>query len=417
MLEYCSLHPTVQRWLQDGPLAPHVPAYVQRLQRGRYAASTRLQSLNAVAHFAHWISLCGLSAARLDESRIDQFLYEHLPQCGCAAPVARSPRQAHAALMPLLTILRHAGVIADLPTSSGAITEELDRFDAYLRDARGLAKGTRAGRRRIIERLLVASFGGQPLEPEKLQPSDIRRFVAEQLELRHTISNAVTINAALRSYLRWRATGGDSVHALLGVISSPANWSLASVPRALSAADVARVLGSFGNSLRAPKRGYAIARLALDLGLRCIEIQRLQLDDIDWQRATITLKHTKSLRQDVLPLPASSGQALAAYLTDERPQSRDRSLFVRRLAPHDVPLTVHAIRRVIRDAFRRAGIDHGRAHALRHTVACRLVNHGGSIKEVADVLRHRSLNTALIYAKCDLTSLSEVALPWPGSTT
>ena len=58
-----------------------------------------------------------------------------------------------------------------------------------------------------------------------------------------------------------------------------------------------------------------------------------------------------------------------------------------------------AIRRVVRDAFRRAGIPHGRAHALRHTLACRLVNGGSSIKEVADVLRHRSLNTSLIYAK------------------
>ena len=39
------------------------------------------------------------------------------------------------------------------------------------------------------------------------------------MELRNTISNAVTINAALRGYLRWRSTWGDSVQALLGVIA------------------------------------------------------------------------------------------------------------------------------------------------------------------------------------------------------
>ena len=54
-------------------------------------------------------------------------------------------------------------------------------------------------------------------------------------------------------------------------------------------------------------------------------------------------------------------------------------------------------------------------HALRHTVACRIVNQGGSIKEVADVLRHRSLNTSMIYAKLDHGALAGVALPWPGS--
>ena len=49
---------------------------------------------------------------------------------------------------------------------------------------------------------------------------------------------------------------------------------------------------------------------------------------------------------------------------------------------------------------------------MRHTLACRLVEHGSSLKEVADLLRHRSLNTTLIYAKLDSRKLSEVALPW-----
>jgi integrase len=111
----------------------------------------------------------------------------------------------------------------------------------------------------------------------------------------------------------------------------------------------------------------------------------------------------------------ATGRALEAYLRHERPKTSDPAVFVRRLAPHDEPIGVDAIRRIVRDAFRRAGIPHGRGHALRHTVACRIVNQGGSIKEVADVLRHRSLNTSMIYAKLDHGALSGVALPWPGS--
>jgi integrase/recombinase XerD len=41
-----------------------------------------------------------------------------------------------------------------------------------------------------------------------------------------------------------------------------------------------------------------------------------------------------------------------------------------------------------------------------------LVQHGASLKEVADVLGHRDLDTASIYAKVDLPALREVALPW-----
>ena len=65
-------------------------------------------------------------------------------------------------------------------------------------------------------------------------------------------------------------------------------------------------------------------------------------------------------------------------------------------------------------ACNRQGPD-ASAHALRHTVACRLVERGSSLKEVADLLRHRSLNSTLIYAKLDTPKLAAVALPWPGS--
>jgi len=139
------------------------------------------------------------------------------------------------------------------------------------------------------------------------------------------------------------------------------------------------------------------------------------LADIDWRAGTVTLKRTKSRRQDSLPLPAATGQALADYLQHERPATTNPAVFVRHLAPRDQPIGVHAIRRVIRDAYRRIGLPHSRTHALRHTLACRLLEHGGSLKEVADVLRHRSLNTSLIYAKLDNPRLAAVALPWPGS--
>ena len=72
-------------------------------------------------------------------------------------------------------------------------------------------------------------------------------------------------------------------------------------------------------------------------------------------------------------------------------------------------------RKAIRQAYVRAGLPYTRVHLLRHTMASRLLEGGSSLKEVADVLRHRSLNTTLIYAKLDSRNLAAVALAWPGS--
>jgi integrase len=191
-------------------------------------------------------------------------------------------------------------------------------------------------------------------------------------------------------------------------------WKLASLPRALKPDEVQRLLGAFPSG-RWPRRGYAIVRCALDMGLRAGEIANLSIDDIDWRAGTVTLKGTKSRRQDILPLPMTTGQALAEYLQHERPAAPSRALFVRRRDSSDIPITTAAVQKVIHHACQRAGLPGSGSHVLRHTLACRLVENGGSLKEVADVLRHRSLETTRIYAKLDTPSLAEVALPWPGS--
>ena len=95
MAKIPALHPTAQAWLLDGPLSPYVAAYVSRLKRGRYAASSARRALAAVAHFAHWMSSCSLPAHLLDEGCIDQFLRYHLPRCDCPDPVVRTPRELH----------------------------------------------------------------------------------------------------------------------------------------------------------------------------------------------------------------------------------------------------------------------------------------------------------------------------------
>ena len=410
------LHPILRAWLLEGPLSAQVPAYVNRLERGRYAAQTRWRCLSAVAHFAHWMSICSLPARMLDEGCVEQFLRCHLPRCDCPRWAPRTPSDAHAAMVPMLEILRVEGVIARPPTRSGPIADELRRYDVHMRDACGLAAGTRSGRIRIVERLLKAKFAARPVVVVgELQTDDIRQFIADQLDTLGTTSNAITIASTLRAYLRYRASLGDAMQPLLAVITSPAHWSMATLPRGLTPEEVDRLMSSFTSALPSPRRGYAVVRLALDLGLRGIEISRLRLADIDWRQGTVTLEGTKPRRQELLPLPTITGQALEAYLRHERPKTSDTAVFVRRMAPHDQPIGVDAIRRIFRDAFRRAGIPHGRGHALRHTLACRIVNQGGSIKEVADVLRHRSLDTAMIYAKVDHGALSGVALPWPGS--
>ena len=307
---------------------------------------------------------------------------------------------------------------ADRPAiSSAPISAELQRYDAHLRDVHGLSPSTRRDSLRIAGRLLRQHFDGGHVDIATLQPSDIRQFLAQELSARHTPSHAHSVTCGLRRYLRYRRTQGDAVERLTAVIASPAHWTLAPLPKALTREEVVRLLEACQALQRWPKRGYAMARCALDLGLRAGEIAQLMISDIDWQAGTLTLRATKSRRQDVLPLPVETGEALADYLMHERPRSASTAVFVRAFKPHDRPVTSSAVQKVITRALRCSGLPYSGAHVLRHTFAAKLLEQGSSLKEIADLLRHRSLQTTQIYAKLDTPHLTGVALPWPGSAS
>ncbi len=74
-----------------------------------------------------------------------------------------------------------------------------------------------------------------------------------------------------------------------------------------------------------------------------------------------------------------------------------------------------AISEVVKRALRRCGIEVPRpgAHLLRHTLASHLAQKGASLKEIADLLRHRQVNSASVYTHVDLPALKALAQPWP----
>ena len=404
-------------WLLESQLAPYVDALTHHFIQGGYASSTAATYIVCIAHFAHWLTQRGIDVHRIGEEVVRQFLDDHLPNCNCARQVHRVRTDLRAALRHLFVVLRANDVIAGPPVRMTPVDEELRCFDDHMNHARGLAPKTRSHYLCIVRRLLLEQFSDHSVMFSTITPEDVRRFVAGQIKLYSSPTSASPLVSALRGYFRFRATCGDQVHHLIGVLWHPANWQLSSLPKALSNAEVECLLKTLDHSGQSSRRSIAMVHCALDLGLRCSEIANIGLDDIDWNGSTITLRGTKSCREDMMPLPAETGRAIAGYLRFERPQTvSNRAVFVRRIAPREQPIGPDLVRKTIRQAYARAGLPYTRAHLLRHTIASRLLEGGSSLKEVADVLRHRSLNTTLIYTKLDSKNLTTVALPWPGST-
>lgn len=410
-------HTKLTPWLHEGPLAPYTDAFAEHLSLNNYSPSTVSHYSCCFAYFSHWVNMNDVDIHKINEEVIKCFLDEHF-SCSISKQ-KKYPDEYHnfhAALNHILIVLRAKSIISSPPVIKIPVDTELKLFDDYMNDVRGLAPKTRYDYLCIIRRLLFERFSNHSVVIPMIEPDDVRQFISSQKNLYTTHGSAGLLISALRGYFRFRKTCGDKVNHLIGVANFPANWQLSSLPKALSHADVNCLLKALDNDSQPDLRMKAMVHCALDLGLRSCEVAYLGLDDIDWNNATITLKKTKSRRIDILPLPDSTGRALADYLKLIRPKDiRNRAVFVRHYAPYEKPVSPSIVRQTIQKAYVLAGLSYTRSHLLRHTMASRLLETGSSLKEVADVLRHRSLNTTLIYAKLDSKNLTTVALPWPGS--
>jgi site-specific recombinase XerD len=105
---------------------------------------------------------------------------------------------------------------------------------------------------------------------------------------------------------------------------------------------------------------------------------------------------------------------MVEYLKHRGRRRGGRRVFLTAHAPIR-PLEPSGVRTIVRNACRRAGIEHVPAHGLRHALASDLLREGASMVDISQVLRHKHLESTAIYAKVDLHRLRLAASPWPGA--
>jgi integrase/recombinase XerD len=291
----------------------------------------------------------------------------------------------------------------------------IKRYEEYLLSTCGVTSGTCDLFKWHVSKFLTARFGDfNPVDLAALAPKDVIHYISD-LSPRYMPRTRKSAVTALRSFFRWLRLNDQCSCQLLNAVPTVSAPRLSDIPVYLSGAQFVAFLNSIGRDTPVGLRTYAAALCMGRLGLRVGEVVRLTLDDIDWRKGVLCIDKGKGRRPNILPLPSDVGTAIIDYLRRARPGSINRHIFL------GSPSTgTHLHRRSLsgnlRQAFKAAGLVvpfHG-TRILRHTAASRMLQKGATMKEIADVLGHRSIDTTAIYAKVDLVTLSSVAMPWPG---
>lgn len=383
---------------------------------GRGHSSQMIEKyVRAIGHFAHWLGRKDIAPSSQSEETLRAFTEEHRTRCACAAPRGESLSHTRAAVGHWLGLLRRCG---DIPPKEAApkdaVAVVLETFEAHLGKTCGASPGTRRCYLQHVRFFLRARYGDGPVDLTRIVPKDLVTYISDYAARvkRRTAKKAAS---ALRSFLRSLQLQGLCSAGLVAAVPSIRSWKLSDIPKLLSEEQVQRLLDSFDCASRQGRRDYAMTLLMARLGLRAGEVAGISLDDIDWRGGTLRIDGGKRRRSHVLPLPADVGRAVVAYLKHGRPQGRQRRLFLRHRPPVGEPIGSGAVGAAIRRAHERGQLKAAGkgTHALRHTLATRLLRGGANLKEIADILGHRSIDTTAIYAKVDLSRLSTVGLPWP----
>jgi integrase/recombinase XerD len=389
----------------SGPLAPYAAGFAAWLRSRSYSPSSVASRLWQLDQLSRWLDGRGLGAGDLTGERTAEFASSRL-EAGLV-----SWTSLRSAELPLM-YLREIGVVASPPSpvADGPLEELLADYRRYLFVERRLVEHTVDWCYVPTARLFLSR--GKGLDPralERLSAADVSRFLAVECAER-SVSGARDLASALRSFLRFLHVTGLIELPLVWAVPPVANRRDCSLPRGLEPAAVKKLLASCDRRRTVGRRDYAILVLLSRLGLRRGEVAAICLEDIDWRAGELVI-HGKGSRHDVLPLPADVGEALVSYLR-RRPRCETRALFVRITAPLQ-ELTPHAIGSIVREACTRSGLPRVGAHRLRHTAATEMLRHGGSLSEIAQVLRHSELKTTTQYAKVDRARLTALARPWP----
>jgi integrase/recombinase XerD len=214
----------------------------------------------------------------------------------------------------------------------------------------------------------------------------------------------------LRTFFRFCELQGWSDCTIARGIRSPRVPRHDAVPRGPRWRDVRRLLASNSGGTPAELRARAIIFLCSIYATRAIEIANLTLRDFDWISETLTLRRAKSGRIQQFPIQFEVGEAILDYIQRGRPSCSCPHLFVTLKTPHR-PLSSNSFWDIVGPRMRKLGIqsENSGSHSLRHACATQLLRKGSSLRDIADFLGHRDMNSVSIYAKCDVGALRTVA--------
>jgi integrase/recombinase XerD len=411
VLEEYFVKPSTLDRLQGSWIGQQIEAYAVWLVDHHYRARSvwsRIPVAYAFGEFARERGACSVSEL---PAHVEAFVEARVARRDALTASARPmAKEVRGPVEQLLSVVVAEYLPSGRPRHTLPFTEALPGFFEFLVQERGLRPASVNAYRHHLDRFEDYLRRIEVESLRDLSPAILSAFIVERAGTGLAKSTVRDSAGVLRVFLRYAHREGAVPVDLSEAVGWPQVYRLASVPRSITWDEVNRVLAGVDRRTEAGKRDYAILLLLVTYGLRGREVAELTLDDIDWRRERLRIPERKAGHSTAFPLSRVVGEALLDYLRNGRPETTDRRVFLRAVAPRK-PIGPAGVSSRARHYLLKVGVDVPRpgSHTLRHTAVQRLVDADFDLKSIGDFVGHRSARSTEIYAKVAIEALREVA--------
>lgn len=157
-------------------------------------------------------------------------------------------------------------------------------------------------------------------------------------------------------------------------------------------------------------RDRALFELMYGCGLRVGETVKLDMTDIDFQAGKVFVREAKGGRDRVVPVGETALLCVKKYVEQARSYLEEvvdtEALFLKGSGRR---LTVAAVEFVLKKRYQNHfGDQHICPHMLRHSFATHMLEAGAGIKQVKDILGHKSIQSTVAYTHFDVRGMKKM---------
>ncbi len=286
--------------------------------------------------------------------------------------------------------------------------QAIESFIRFLAVERGLSDNYQLSTQRsLLEFAQWCSRRKQIFKPGEVTLSLVTEYLAERKRGGLAASSIKLIVVALKIFFRFLSARGLVARDPAEALALPRIERY--LPGTLNELEVEQLIENIDTRAALGLRDRAMIELLYASGLRISELAAARLENFAAEEGILRVTG-KGNKTRLVPVGRKACQALAAYLSTERPKLvKRRSGSEIFLSARGTRLTTARIWQIVKSRARQSGLERNvYPHLLRHSFATHLLSNGADLRIIQEMLGHADISTTQVYTHVDQQRLKAV---------